>query len=85
MTDFFSITPCSGTEACAITPKSPIKLDLLTLSKNFEKILAATPLVLVIEIEGIEASIHPTGKLLIKSRDEKVINRIALKIYEKIM
>ncbi len=85
MSDFFTAKPCSGTVATAVTPKKEMKIDLLKIADKFDKVLARTPLVLVVEVQNTECSVHPTAKLLIKSRDTAVVNKIANEIYKLIL
>lgn len=58
------------------------KLNLEAIKKKF-KIVLETPILLVIEMEGIEIIVHGYGELLFKKGDDfELMENIAEQVYE---
>lgn len=84
MTDYFEIKPCKGTVACSVVPKKDLRLDLNEVAKKIGNIKVQVPMLIIAEVDKVEVSIYPSGKLLVKSKSQKQIEEIANKIYEMI-
>lgn len=78
---FFLIQPCKSTAAFEAVPQSKLKLDLAGLHSGLQdlgyQIVADARVVLVVEKDGCEVSIFPSGKLMIKVDTEEVAEGIA--------
>ncbi len=76
---------CESKASFEATPEKPAKLELMKLkenivSENFAELLASTPYVLVLKMRGMQVSVYPSGRLLIKA-DERLATVIAEEVY----
>jgi molybdopterin-synthase adenylyltransferase len=77
----FKVAKCKTRAAYSVKPNKQIKLDLGKIKKNFKTVLD-TPIVVVIESDGVEIIVHNYGELVFKKfDDEKKIKEIAEKVY----
>lgn len=77
---------CESKASFEATPEKQAKLELMKLkerivSEKFAELLASTPYVLVLKRRGMQVSIYPSGRLLIKA-DEKLAQLIAEEFYD---
>ncbi len=77
---------CESKASFEATPEKPAKLELMKLresivSEKFAELLASTPYVLVLKRRGMQVSIYPSGRLLIKA-DERLATLIAEEVYD---
>lgn len=86
-TDFFILKPCKSTAAYEAIPKRNMNLKLDDLKPNlklggYNEVCDAK--VMIIVEKGTEISIYPSGKLLLKTADEKVAQECAEELYRHI-
>jgi ribonuclease HIII len=79
------VKPCSTKGAFNAIPETQMKIDFEEIKKIKElEMVTFTPYLVVVKIDGTELVIYPSGKLLIKTNDKKVAEKIAEKIYKLI-
>lgn len=76
---------CESNASFEAMPEKQARLELMKLrerivSENFAELLASTPYVLVLKRRGMQVSIYPSGRLLIKA-DERLATLIAEEVY----
>ena len=72
----FDIKPCKTRAAMRAEPHKKLNLNLMKLELPFE-VLARTPGVMVLAVDGVTANLYKDGSMLIQSDD-------ALPIAEKV-
>ena len=78
----FDIMECKTRAAYSAKPAKEIKLDLDKVKEKF-KVLIETPMLLVIEEEGVEVIVRANGELILKKVEDKdKMKRIAERVYE---
>lgn len=78
----FSLMKCKTKAGYSAKLKTQQKLNLEAIKKKF-KVVLETPILLVIEVKGMEVIIHGYGELLFKeSHDSSVMEKIVQEIYE---
>lgn len=78
----FTLERCKTKAAYSAKLKKQQQLDLQKIKRKFETILE-TPILLVLQIEGVEIIVHGYGELLFKKcEDRALMERLAEKIYE---
>jgi hypothetical protein len=79
------VKPCSTKGAYNAIPDKKMKVNFSEVKKiNELEMITFTPYLIVVKIDEIELVIYPSGKLLIKTNDKKVAEKIAEKVYELI-
>ena len=73
----FDVQRCKGKSGFIVQPRKRLKLDLMALKLPFE-VLAQTPGLTVLQVEGVQVNHYPTGKMLIRIEEP-------LPIAEKVM
>lgn len=77
----FKIEKCRDKAVYSAKLDKPGRLDLKKIAWKFRTI-QDTPIVLVIEVDGVEIIVHRHGELLFKDcTDMEKLKKIALKIY----
>ena len=83
---FFLIKPCKSTAAFEAVPQDQVKLDLESLipklSSSGFQIITDAGVLLVVEKDGCEISIYPTGKLLLKIDEIYAAEKLAAELEE---
>jgi hypothetical protein len=86
--EFYLLRPCKTSAAYEAIPKKNIRIDLGKCSSRLKihgyKIACDAKVMLVVR-NGCEISIHPSGKLIIKTDLEDVAKSVADRIYELIV
>ncbi len=70
----FSVRLCSGRTAFEVTTN--IKIDLMKVSRALDT-KVATKHILLLNYHGVEVSMYPSGRMLIKTGDEEESLNIA--------
>jgi molybdopterin-synthase adenylyltransferase len=79
--ELFTVGRCKTRAAMSAKPVKSVKLDLGKIKKEFETLLD-TPIVIVINVEGVEIIVHQYGELVFKNfYDEEKVREIAEKVY----
>ena len=73
----FDVQQCKGKTGYIVRPHKALNLNLMTVELPFE-ILARTPGLTVLQVDGVQVNLYKTGKMLIR-REEP------LPIAEKVM
>lgn len=77
----FEIKECKTKAGYTVKPLKKTKVDFAKIRKSFQ-VVFDSPLVLVIQEEGMEIVIHIYGELLIKNtKDKEKMQSIARRIY----
>ena len=85
------LRPCKSTAAFEALPTSDgtqVKLDLIECQKALETIgysEVCDAKVLMIVEKDIEVTLYPTGKLILKTDEEKIAKAVMEEIYEVIL
>ena len=77
----FRIEKCRDKAVYSAKLDKPRRLDLKRIAAKF-KTIQDTPIVLVVEVDGVEVIVHRHGELLFKNcNDMEKLRKIAEKIY----
>ncbi|MBI4152589.1 hypothetical protein HY495_02660 [Candidatus Woesearchaeota archaeon] len=77
----FTLEKCKTKAAYSAKLKKQRQLDLRAIARKME-IVMETPILLVVKEYGIQAIVHRYGEILFKNcEDEKIMRKIAEKIY----
>ncbi|MFC2174968.1 hypothetical protein ACFLQ2_03850 [archaeon] len=63
--EWASVTKCKGKVGYVLQPKKPLKIDLMKTELPFE-VLARTPALTVIDVDGTQVNLYPTGRMLVR-------------------
>ena len=78
----FSLGKCKSRAGFSAKLQQQGKLNLDTIKKQF-RVLLETPILLVVEVEGMEILVHKYGELLFKNgTDIMLMETVAKEIYE---
>jgi hypothetical protein len=84
--EYATIRPCKGSAAFVVELKKPLKLDLMKTGERLKQsrqknpgieVLATTPFILALRVKGIDVSLYPSGKMLVKGTKLGKLNEIA--------
>ena len=64
-----------------VMPKGSVRLDLLKFAGMFKNVKVKTKIILIVEIDGVKASIYPTGRILLHNCSEDKAQEIAVRLY----
>ncbi len=76
------VKPCSDSGAFVAEPKGKVRLDMTLCEKKFREkgytVKFSSKVILLIEdtTEHIEVGVYPSGKLLFKSTEQEVVNKL---------
>lgn len=77
----FILSKCKSKAAFSARLKSPKKLNLESIRKNFEVVMD-TKILLVLRIDGVELVCHGFGELLFKNCDDlDKMEKISVSVY----
>ena len=79
------VRPCSTKASYSAIPDKPMKIDFekVKMIKELEMV-TYTPYLVVVRMDRVEFVIYPSGKLLIKTNDKEVAEKIAEKVFKLI-
>lgn len=81
---YYTFRMCRNKNAVEMVPRRRMRLDLLEVSKGFERVDFRTRELISVEISGKRASIYPDGRVLLFDTDEEEAGRLAPKIFKAI-
>jgi nicotinamide-nucleotide adenylyltransferase len=81
---YFIFRLCKGKGGWELLPKKNLKLNLEKLAEKFEHVEVKTKVILTLEIDGVKASIYPSGRVLLYDVDENKGREIAKKVFKTI-
>ena len=78
----FSLGKCKTKATFSAKLKRPRKLNLEKIGERY-KVTLETPILVVIDVRGVELIVHGYGELLFKNcEDTDLMNKIAKEVYE---
>ncbi len=82
MTDYYTVDPCSTSNAYEIkfTKKFNLKKASVALSQIGE-IIAETPVVMVVKLNDVSMSVYSTGRIMLTRVNKKKTGQMAEKIH----
>jgi hypothetical protein len=87
MKDFYTIEPCTTSNAYELKFVERIKIDLEKASPILEKegeVLAKTPVVLVFKTNSFNASVYASGRIMMKNVTKKEAEDLGAKMIDSL-
>ncbi|MBS3060679.1 MAG: hypothetical protein J4432_04180 [DPANN group archaeon] len=81
MSDFFVMKPCQKATAFEVVPQKQMSVDFDSLGKVFETVIRIEGM-MILNIQGVQATVYPRGKILIRTTDRDKAEQAVNSIYE---
>jgi hypothetical protein len=87
MKEFYTIEPCSTSNAYELKFVERIKIDLekaSTILGQVGEVLAKTPVVLVLKANNFNASVYASGRIMMKNVNKKEAENLGSKLIDSL-